>query len=183
MVSSHCVRGIDRDGYRLGVCETGDAIEESETRNGRREECESAGGIEEGNERRSEQEACDPDDGMAEGNERRNGRAGECDLGVLKGMRTSCRGEEGIRDGDSDRIEGVESESGVDCRIFFHQSCGRLDRNALAVSYHSARALERVPVLSRAEQLRQLFPPQSIYTAGQKQLQYKRELPFSPSLA
>jgi hypothetical protein len=123
-------------------------------------------------------EGCDLDDpkGM------RMARGGEgCDLDDPKGMRTN-RGEEGNHDGeevsrdhDSEfgRIEEAGSVNGVDCDGLFLQSsrsCDRLVQHALGVSCHSTRALGGAPVLSLAEQPRQLFRPRSVYTIGQKKL-------------
>jgi hypothetical protein len=133
---------------------------------------------------------------------KKNVRGKEFDLGDPKGMRMACgeegcdlddpkgmgtnRGEEGNRDGeegsrdhDSDfgRIEEAGSVSGVDCNGLFLQSsrsCDRLAQHALGVSCHSTRALGGAPLLSLAEQLRQLFRPRSVYTIGQKKLRLKR---------
>lgn len=115
------------------------------------------------------------DDGIEEENEKRNEQRGVCDLDDPEGTR-GCGDEEihGIHDNDCGCIEEAESASGVDCSDLFLQSYARLVQHALAVSCHSARALECAPVPSLVEQLRQLVRPQAMYAMGQQQLRPRR---------
>jgi hypothetical protein len=124
----------------------------------------------------------------------------ECDLDDPKGTGTGTNrdgernhdgeeGNHGNRGIESGRIEEVESVNGVDCNGLFLQSpflqslqrCDRFAQHALGVSCHSTRALGGAPLLSLAEQLRQLFRLRSVYTIGQKKLRPKR-LVACPSL-